>query len=211
MAGGAGLHSGREHALPAVPAAPADDERDLVARAAAEPEAFAALYRRYVGRVHAFAFRRTGSREVAEDVTASTFERALRHLDSFNWRDGGFAPWLFRIAANELADHYRREYRSRSGKAQAALRAMQPAVADGGYDEIDRRLDEPVEEVLTAMNRLTPRYQRVLALRFLSGLSLDDAAAAMGCSKPLMSVTVHRALAALRKAMAAQGGQEAAG
>ena len=46
--------------------------------------------------------------EAAEDVTSAAFERALRHLGAFRWRPGGFGPWLFRIAANELVDHYRR-------------------------------------------------------------------------------------------------------
>lgn len=181
------------------------DERELVERARHDADAFAALYRRYVERIHAFAYRRTGSREIAEDVTAATFEKALRYLHTFDWRTGGFAPWVFRIAANELATHYRKEYRTKTAKAQATFRTLQPSVDDGGYDEIERRLDEPVGQVRLAMDRLSPRYQEALTLRFLSGLSLDQAAAAMRCSKPAMSVTVHRALKALREAMVAPG------
>ena len=180
-----------------------DDERELVERARRDADAFATLYRRYVGRVHAFAYRRSGSREIAEDVTAATFEKALRYLDSFSWRPGGFAPWLFRIAANELATHYRREYRSRSGKAQAVFHALQPPVDQAAYEEVEQRLDQPVARVREAMDALSPRYQQALALRFLSGLSLEDAARAMSCSKPTMSVTVHRAVAALRAALSA--------
>lgn len=180
------------------------DERELVERARGDADAFAVLYRRYVERIHAFAYRRTGSREIAEDVTAATFEKALRHLDTFSWRPGGFAPWIFRIAANELATHYRREYRSRTGKAQAVFHALQPSVQQEDYDEVDRRLDEPVTEVRKAMSTLSPRYQQALSLRYLSGLSLEDAARAMSCSKPTMSVTVHRAVAALRAALRAQ-------
>ena len=71
-----------------------------------------ALYREYVPRIHAFAYRRTNSREVAEDVTAATFERAYRQLARFEWRGGGFGAWLFRIASNELTDHYRRQQRT---------------------------------------------------------------------------------------------------
>ena len=180
------------------------DERELIERARTDADAFAALYRRYVDRIHGFAYRRSGSRDVAEDVTAATFEKALRHLDGYSWRAGGFGPWLFRIAANELATHYRREYRSRSGKAQAVFHALQPDVDQAAYEDVERRLDLPVAQVLQAMGHLSPRYQQALALRFLSGLSLEDAARAMSCSKPAMSVTVHRAVAALRTAMAAE-------
>ena len=83
-------------------------------RARVDPSAFAELYRRYLPRVHAFAYRRTGAVEVAEDITSAAFERALRNLDAFTWRPGGFGPWLFRIVSNELVDHYRRTGRAAS-------------------------------------------------------------------------------------------------
>ena len=54
-------------------------EQQLVARAQrGDSEAFASLYRSYVTRIHSFCYRRTQSRELAEDVTAATFERAYR-------------------------------------------------------------------------------------------------------------------------------------
>ena len=52
------------------------------------------------------------------------------------------------------------------------------------------------------MDRLTPRYQQALSLRYLAGLSPDEAAAAMGTSKATMAVVVHRATRALRRALA---------
>lgn len=179
----------------------AEDERDLVERARTDPDAFAALYRRYLDRVHRFAYRRSGSREVAEDVTAATFERALRYLDGFEWRPGGFAPWLFRIAANELANHYRGEYRSRTPRAQAALQALQPPTTtdDEALLRVEEHADGALGDLLHALDGLNPRYQRALSLRYFADLSLEDAATAMNCSKPTMSVMVHRAIVALRK------------
>ena len=53
--------------------------------------------------------------------------------------------------------------------------------------------------MLAALDLLRPRYQQALTLRYLSGLSADDAAEAMGCSKPVLAVTLHRALHALRR------------
>src|SRR5205823_115199 len=98
------------------------DERGLAEAARTSPDAFAVLYRRYVARVHAFAYRRSGSREVAEEVTSATFERAWRAMPSFQWRGGGFSAWLFAIAARELAGWYRRTARHGNERAQRALR-----------------------------------------------------------------------------------------
>jgi len=170
-----------------------------VERARADPTAFAELYRRYLPRVYGFALRRTGVIEVAEDVTSATFERALRNLGAYSWRPGGFGPWLFRIAANELVDHHRRTRRDGSPRAEDAARRLHDGAAPDPADEVHAR--DAVAELLVAMDRLTPRYQRALALRYLSGLTPDEAAAALGTSKATMAVVVHRASRALRKAL----------
>ncbi len=54
--------------------------------------------------------------------------------------------------------------------------------------------------MLEAMSTLRPRYQEALSLRYLAELDADDAAKAMGCTKPVLAVTLHRALGALRRA-----------
>lgn len=173
-----------------------DTDRALVERAQQDRDmdAFETLYRRYVDRVHAFAYRRSGSAAVADDVTSATFERALRSIGSFRWRGGGFVPWLYRIAANELADHFRSEQRSRVAGAESA-RTHAPALDDGLLAEADTR------ELRRALGTLTARYQRAISLRYLAGLSHAEAAEAMGVPPPVMAVTLHRALTALAREM----------
>lgn len=178
----------REPVVAAVPAGDVDD-RTLAARAPRDPDAFAELYRRHVGAIHAFAWRRSGSRQVAEDVTSATFERALASIDRFEWKGGGFVAWLHRIAANELAGLQRKEARD-----QARVLSLVPE-PDG--DPVDPMADWP--RVRAALDRLRPRYQEVIALRYLAGLSTDDAADQLGVTKPVLAVTLHRALKALER------------
>jgi RNA polymerase sigma-70 factor (ECF subfamily) len=175
------------------------DERALVVAARGDAAAFGILYRRYVERIYAFAYRRTWTREAAEDVTAATFERAMRHLERFDTDGAGFGPWLFRIAANELVDHYRREGRPRSERGQRGLHVLAEDAVEDDLEPIER--DDEVRQMIEALDTLRPRYQRALTLRYLAGLSADDAAHAMGCSKPVLAVTLHRALGALRRAV----------
>jgi RNA polymerase sigma-70 factor (ECF subfamily) len=180
------------------------DEQAMVERARADPSAFAELYRRYLPRIHAYAYRRTGAVEVAEDITSAAFERALRNLHAFTWQPGGFGPWLFRIASNELADHYRRAGRAASSRSVHAARGLLPDAPADPADEVGER--DAVAEVLAAMDRLSPRYQQALSLRFLAGLTPDEAATAMGTSKATMAVIVYRATRALRRALAEEDG-----
>jgi RNA polymerase sigma-70 factor (ECF subfamily) len=174
-----------------------DDDQELVERARSDRSAFAELYRRHVESVHAFAYRRSGSREVAEEATSATFEKALRSIASFEWRPTGVRPWLYRIASNEVANIYRRSAVAEGPRGQAALRELTPDVGRGHASDLDGLADaEPVRQ---AVNELPVRYREAITLRYLSGLSADEAAVAMGCSKPMLAVTLHRAVGALRK------------
>ena len=188
-----------EQLEPAAVSPASSDERALIARARSDPSAFGVLYRAYIDRIYAFAYRRTWTREAAEDVTAATFERALRHLERFDVDGAGFGPWLFRIAANELVDHYRREGRTRSDRGQRGLHVLADRSVEDDVDAIER--EDEVRDMIEALGTLRPRYQRALTLRYLAGLSADEAATAMGCSKPVLAVTLHRALGALRRAV----------
>ena len=190
---------GESDDLASDPRSPSSDEAALVARARTDPAAFGSLYRCYVERIYAFAYRRTWSREAAEDVTAATFERALRHIERFDASGAGFGPWLFRIAANELVDHYRREGRTRSDRGQRGLHVLAGHPVEDDLDGIER--EHEVREMIEALSALRPRYQQALTLRYLAGVSADEAAEAMGCSKAVLAVTLHRALGALRRAV----------
>ena len=184
------------------------DERALVESARHDAGAFAALYRRYVDRIYAYAFRRTQSVAAAEDITAATFEKALRNLNRYRWREPGIGPWLFRIASNELIDRQRRE--AKEQRVHDALRADEEIVANhrDGDELLAGELDAGLRAALDA---ISPRYQRALSLRFLADLTNEEAAAAMGVTRTTMAVLVHRARAALRKQLDASsdGGGEA--
>jgi RNA polymerase sigma-70 factor (ECF subfamily) len=171
------------------------DERSLVERARSDADAFAELYRLHLDRVHAFAWRRLGSREAAEDVAAATFERAWRALPDFRWRDGGFPAWVLRIAANEVTDHVRREARPSSDRGQRALSLLAPAPASA----VDEHLEGDDPALRAALDRIRPRYAEALALRYLADLDPTDAAAALGVSPATFAVVLNRAKHALER------------
>ena len=135
------------------------DELSLVERARTDRDAFAELYRLYLPRIYAFAYRRCGSRPLAEDVTAATFEEALRSLPSFVAKGGGFGPWLFRIAANEIVDHYRADERARGRKGHRALTLL-ATPAGGDEDPTCRRAARTTDGSSPPSARSTPATRR---------------------------------------------------
>ncbi len=180
-------------------------ERALVEHARTDRAAFAVLYRNHVNAVFAFAYRRCGSKEVAEEATSATFERALRSIGGFEWRNAGIRPWLLRIASNEVAEIYRTRSRLSGNRGQLALRALAPDGAgpgDGGLADAEPGHGVDLAEMHAALDRLPERYRAVISLRYLAGMSAGDAAGEMGCTNAVLAVTLHRALKALRQEMA---------
>ena len=182
------------------------DERALAEAARTSPEAFGELYRRHVHRIYGFAYRRSGSRDVAEEVTSATFERAWRAMPSFEWKGRGFSAWLFAIAARELAAWYRRSARVEQPRVQRALHVLALSTVPDSQDEASPAGPAQTAALRRALASLKPRYQEVISLRHLVGLEPDEAAAALGCSKAVLAVTLHRAMAALRGALAGTEG-----
>lgn len=88
------------------PATAEADDRVSAARLG-DADAIAWLYQRYVDRVYRYLHSQVQDDAEAEDLTSQTFLTALESLPRYRHR-GRFASWLFAIAHNKAADHFRR-------------------------------------------------------------------------------------------------------
>jgi RNA polymerase sigma-70 factor, ECF subfamily len=167
--------------------ASADDERSLIEAAQADPARFADLYERHFHRVYAYVARRASTRAEAEDVTSEVFEHALTNLRKFEWRGVPFLAWLFRIAANALADRWRRTSRD--------SHEPPPDVPDAREaEEIERRA-----MLFQLVDRLPDAQRRVIEMRFVDQRSIREIAAALDRSEGAVKQLQLRALETLRK------------
>jgi RNA polymerase sigma-70 factor (ECF subfamily) len=170
-----------------------DRERELVRRAGRDASAFAELYDFYLPRIYGFVQRRLRERSVSEDITATTFERALAALRGGRFRNDAFGGWLYRVAANAVIDHVR------AGRRLTV--AVDTDTLDPAPDALAAALDH--DDLRRAMAGLPDTHRRVLALRFFDDLDPVEAGAVLGCSRRTFAVKLHRAVSALRAALAA--------
>src|SRR4051794_28617252 len=91
---------------------------------------FERLYAEHAQRLFGFLVYRTGDRDLAEDMLASTFERALRARARFDPRRGREKTWLYSIATNLLRDQARRAQVERRALEAAAARAEPAATVE---------------------------------------------------------------------------------
>ena len=193
-------------------------EQALVARARVDAAAFGELYDWYLPRIHAYVIRRVGDRDVAQDVTATSFERALEAVRRPGFRNDSFGGFLYRVAANAIVDHARRSRRTVPLGARAGDFAGDTSTDNAGDDDRDGDVSgtEPGDDRATAalaaaldrdtirraLLQLSETHRQVIVMKFLDGLEIDEACAILDCSRATFAVKLHRALAALRGAMA---------
>src|SRR6202043_1375834 len=102
------------------------EERLLIDAAKADRAKFGDLYEIHFERVYAFVARRIRDRDTAEDLTSDVFHKALASLRNYESRGAPFAAWLIRIAANAVADQYKRAAREAPGSEDPPEPAANP-------------------------------------------------------------------------------------
>jgi RNA polymerase sigma-70 factor (ECF subfamily) len=163
------------------------DEKLLVESAQRDPRRFAELYAMHFDRVYAFVTRRVVRRQDAQDLTAEVFQQALANLQRFEWRGVPFAAWLYRIAANAVADHHHRAMRERSVPPSLESPAEEA-------EEADRRAS-----LYRAVRELPADQRRVIELRFGEDKSIAETAHVLGRSDGAIKQLQFRALKNLRE------------
>lgn len=174
----------------------------LVERAKHDPAAFGALYDRHVARIYNYVMREVRNVEQAQDVTATTFEKALRNLHRFQMREMGFAPWLYRIARNEVAQLRRRDDRFRPLNPEEEESATSALFADRTNErrplESSLVAGERDRSLYAALAQLDDADRELLTLRFIEQLPTNEVAQILDCSCDNVYVRLHRALKRLR-------------
>ncbi len=178
------------------------DEVALIERARQlDDEAWERIYEQHYPRLYGYLYYRVGDPDLAEDLVAQTFERAVRHIDRFKARGGGLGGWLTRIAQNLAHDHYRR----RKARPPDPIELNEAWMGGGGDPTHHALRTESTELLRRALDRLTPDQRDVILLRFIARMTSPEVARHMGKTTGAVKALQHRALAALRRELEALG------
>src|SRR6202034_694464 len=167
------------------------EERLLVEAAQKDPARFTDLYERNFERVYAFVSRRVHARADVEDITAEVFQHALENLQRFEWRGVPFVAWLYRIAANAVADRWQSLARENGRPAMG-----RPSV-EFDNEEIERT--ERRAQLFRNLAKLPAEQRRVIEMRFAEEKSIAEIAKALGKSSGAVKQLQHRAYTKLRE------------
>ncbi|HPD15193.1 MAG TPA: sigma-70 family RNA polymerase sigma factor [Planctomycetota bacterium] len=184
------------------------DDAALVARAkGGDFAAFEELVSRHEGRVYSIAMNILRQRQDAEDATQTVFLNALEHLEGFR-EEAAFATWITRVAVNTAL----KALRKRKGLSTVPLDGGRETetgeirhpdyIAEWRGDPAKLVAQRDLKRILDeAIEALPERHRLVFVLRDVEGLSVREAAEALGISEANVKVRLLRARLALREAL----------
>lgn len=173
-------------------AAPAESTQAWV------PPTWDEVVREHADRVYRLAFRLSGNRADAEDLTQETFVRVFRSLAQYT--PGTFEGWLHRITTNLFLDMVRRRQRIRFDALPDDVGdrlASREAGPEQAYEHLN--LDP---EVQAALDALPPDFRVAVVLCDLEELSYEEIAATLGIKVGTVRSRIHRGRVLLREALA---------
>ena len=159
------------------------------------PSLFRPLYNRYYNQIFHFIYKRTVDEDLAADLCSQVFLKAMQKLDGYSFKGVPFSAWLFRIAANEVAQHYRKTQKSR-------VVSIEDHNLNHMLDEMETDDMAPYRSVLIqSLEFLKESDLEIVELRFFEQRPFKEVADILGITESNAKVRTYRVLERLKKIM----------
>jgi RNA polymerase sigma-70 factor (ECF subfamily) len=180
----------------------ASDERLMLAWAAGDASAFEQLYGNHRGRLFRFLLRQLRDQALAEELFQDVWQKVI--AARAGWKpEAPFGVWLYRIAHNRLADHWRAASHRPPAPEDAderAARLPDPDTPERNLSEFERR-----RQLQLALDALPPEQREVLLLRLEQELTLEEIGAITGVGRETVKSRLRYAMDKLRGSLGQSG------
>jgi RNA polymerase sigma-70 factor (ECF subfamily) len=154
---------------------------------------FARLYEEHLDAVFSYCFFRVANRQLAEDLTADTFEQAWRDRHRYNPERASFTTWLFAIARHRIIDDQRKQGRR-------TILSMNGRYSDETPLPEDQVIGKAQFTHLYDLVRALPdEHQELIALKFGAGLSNRRIGELLNKNESAVGSTIYRIMQKLRQ------------
>jgi RNA polymerase sigma-70 factor (ECF subfamily) len=168
------------------------DELDLIKKAQNNPEQFGPLYKKYHEQIFRYIYQRMDDVELAHDITAQVFIKALLNIKKYEYRGVPFSSWLYRIAKSELYQSFRDK------KAERTINIDTVNVV-AIIDEIESdETEENKKHLLHSLSLLKEKDVQLIELRFFEKRSFKEMGEILELTENNAKVKTFRALEKLK-------------
>ncbi|MCB0609615.1 MAG: sigma-70 family RNA polymerase sigma factor [Lewinellaceae bacterium] len=163
-----------------------------------EPARFRPLYNRYYEPIFRYLYQRTIDEDLTADLCSQVFLKAMQRLGEYTFMGVPFSAWLYRIAANELAQHYR-----------AAQKKRVVGIDDANLSDMIEEMEEESPEwmrnlLVQALDGLKGHELDLIEMRFFEQRSFREIAELLDMTENNAKVKTYRILERLKKKLSLQ-------
>lgn len=169
----------------------------VIEAAKKDPRRFSGLYDKYYKQIFLFVFKRTGDEDAAGDIVSQVFLKALTNIQKYTYRGVPFSAWLYRIASNEVAQHFRNRKGQRTVSMERTQIDQVMGMVDDEPEEDRREVYMPV--LLEVIQEMKPEEVEMIELRFFEQRPFKEVAFIMGITENNAKVRMYRIVERLRK------------
>lgn len=182
------------------------EEQQLVELSKTDINAFGRLFELYYDKIFNYSLQRTGNVEVARDIAAETFFKALKNIHKFTWNQVSFSAWLYKIATNEIAAYFRKSVYRATSMEDLQSKGFEFVSSCNLEEEIiaaQKALQDNKDFVMcsNAIKELPIKYQDVITLRFFADKKISEIGVILGKSEGTIKSLLHRGLKKVKKKM----------
>lgn len=169
------------------------NEVELIQKAQkGDNEAFGKIYDAYIKKIYNFVYYKTWHQETAEDLTSQTFFKALEKIQKFNPDKGSFSNWIYRIARNNVIDHFR------TSKPTTLIEDAWD-LSDNTDIPADTDTKLKLDKIREGVSLLSSEQREIVILRVWEGLSHKEIAEIMQKNESAIKMNYSRAVSKLKK------------
>lgn len=158
-------------------------------------DTFRIFYEEHVEKIFKFIYYKTGSKELAEDLTAETFLKTWKYIEKNDIEN--IKSFVYRVANNLVIDHWRSKNKIPLSLPDDGDAGDVPAVELDLENILDSQLSLKI--VYQALEHIHPQYKEVVTLKYLNEFSTEEIAQILGKTRNNINVLLFRALKALKE------------
>ena len=151
------------------------------------------IYQEYHDKVMGYIYARLRSKADAEDLCQDVFEKVHTRLDSFDPQKASISTWIYSITRNSVIDFYRRS---------RPMAELDESIPESGEVDDDLLNDESLEELVSALMKLSDQLKQIIILRYYDGIPLTEIGKRMNLSYGAIKLRHAKALQEIRASLA---------
>lgn len=165
---------------------------EIILKIQSGESSFELIYNHYFNMIFRFIDQRIESRDTAQDITSETFIKAYKNIHKYKDKGSPFSGWLYRIAYNEVMNHYRKLKKTQ-------FVAINEAILEDFTDEMQwKSIDLKPTLLNEIFASITENEVELLRMRFFDSLSFKEIASVFEANEATIKMKIYRLLDHIR-------------